>query len=252
MPTTQATNRLMGAIFWQAYQSEGLTELFSQATDPDSRNVLQGLAIAAPAMARLKDITVADLDIRGLVSEAATAAVNASRRNIKLSEYVNQLDLDASPEIAPILRMFAENIRSSKKIGESLQGAAEFAYDEATRDTSGGMFGDAVPRASRNDVLGKIHDTARQENLGQQGRPVADGGDAQGQATDARAERGREAAQGVQQEGSVTPDSRDFSLEAYTEADIAEREARNADAQAEAEAGRTRQWAVAPQGDPGR
>lgn len=199
-PTTQATNRLMGAIFWQAYQSEGLTELFSQATDPEARTVLQGLAIAAPAMARLKDIAGHDLDIRDLITEAAVATVNARRRNIKLSEYVNQLDLDASPEIAPILRMFAENIRSSKKIGESLQGAAEYAYDEATRDTSGGMFGDAVPAATRNQVLEKIHDSARQENLGQQGRPVADGGDAQGQAANTRAEGDRAEAEGNQQE----------------------------------------------------
>jgi hypothetical protein len=199
-PTTQATNRLMGAIFWQAYQSEGLTELFSQATDPEARTVLQGLAIAAPAMARLKDIAGHDLDIRDLITEAAVATVNARRRNIRLSEYINQLDLDASPEIAPILRMFAENIRSSKKIGESLQGAAEFAYDEATRDTSGGMFGDAVPAATRNQVLGKIHDTARQENLGQQGRTGADGGNAQGQAANTRAEGDRAEAEGNQQE----------------------------------------------------
>lgn len=244
-PTTQATNRLMGAIFWQAYQSEGLTELFSQATDPEARTVLQGLAIAAPAMARLKDIAGHDLDIRDLITEAAVAAVNARRRNIKLSEYVNQLDLDASPEIAPILRMFAENIRSSKKIGEALQGAAEYSYDEATRDTSGGMFGDAVSAATRNQVLGKIHDTARQENLGQQGRAGADGGDAQGQAANTRAEGGRAEAEGNQQERLSAPDSRDFSLSTYTEADLAERDRIQQEAEARNDEDETRRTADA-------
>lgn len=241
-PTTQAVDRLMGAIFHHAYGSDALTELFAQATEPDARNVLKGLAIAAPSMMQLNSdgIKGTDLDIRDLVSEAAQAVVNAQRRGQKLVEFLNQTDIDQSPEITPILRMFAENSRSAKRMGDILQGAAEFAYDEATRDVSGGLFGDAVPRATKQQVLERIHDSARSQNLGQQRGAITDGGHAQANTPDSRAAGNSAKAQGEQQDSTARGQGQqgrvgtdDFALTAQTEEELAQREAAQQQAEAD-------------------
>lgn len=244
-PTTQAVDRLMGAIFHHSYGSDALTELFAQATDPDARNVLKGLAIAAPSMMQLNSdgIKGTDLDIRSLVAEAAQAVVNAQRRGQKLSEFLQQIDIDSSPEIVPILRMFAENSRSAKRMGDILQGAAEFAYDEATRDVSGGLFGDAAPRATKQQVLERIHDSARSQNLGQQRWAIADGSHAQASAADTRTAGNSAKAQGKQQDSTTREQGQqgrvgtdDFALNAQTEEELAQREAEQQQAEAERQA----------------
>lgn len=164
-PTRQGQDRIMAAIFWQAYENEELVRLYAQATDPESKVVMAGLAAAAPQMMRLRD--AGELDIRSLVAEAAGAAINAKRRGIKLADYAAQGDMATQPATRFVLQMFADNVRSARKIGETLRDAATFAHEEATKPASD-MFG-AVEKASRSDVLGKIHDTARSKSLEQPG-----------------------------------------------------------------------------------
>ena len=103
--------------------------------------------------------------------------INFRLRSIPLTEFVKHKDFGIGPETVMVLDMLARNVRSAKKIGESLRNAANFAYDEAAKDTDN-LFGDVVPRATRAQVLEKLNDTAGSQNLGQQGRPVADEGHA--------------------------------------------------------------------------
>jgi hypothetical protein len=126
-PTRQASDRLIAAIFWKAYASDELVRLFAQASDPESRNVMSGLAAAAPQMIRLDG--AGDLDIRPLVAEAAGAVISAKRRGISLMEFAKHGDFGVGPETQVVLEMLARNIRSAKKIAEALRNAAAFAYD---------------------------------------------------------------------------------------------------------------------------
>ena len=114
--------------------------------------------------------------------------INFRLRSIPLTEFVKHKDFGIGPETVMVPDMLARNVRSAKQIGESLRNAANFAYDEATKDTDN-LFGDVVPRATRAQVLEKLNDTAGSQNLGQQGRPVADEGHAGRRAEDAGTRR---------------------------------------------------------------
>ncbi|NML34506.1 LPD38 domain-containing protein [Paraburkholderia antibiotica] len=161
-PTRQAVDRLMSATFHKAYGDPELVRLYAQATDPEARTVLGGMASAAGSMARLEG--AGDLDVRPLVTDAARLAVNARRSGAKLQDLARQGDIAMSPDARVFVRLFADNARSGKRIGEALQRVADFAHDEATKPTED-MFG-TVERANRAQVLENVDDTTRPQNLG--------------------------------------------------------------------------------------
>ncbi|CAE6958543.1 LPD38 domain-containing protein [Paraburkholderia domus] len=160
-PTRQAVDRLMSATFARAYDDPELVRLYAQATDPEARTVLGGMASAAGAMSKLHGSN--ELDIRPIITEAAKAAVNARRKGVKLSDYAKQGDITLPPETQEVLNLFAENSRSAKRIGEALQRSAELAYSEASKPNED-MFG-PVERAGRSQILEQLNDTARPQNL---------------------------------------------------------------------------------------
>lgn len=149
-PTRQATDRIMSAVFAEAYGDTELITLYAQATDPDSKIVLAALADAAPAMVQLKG--TGPFDIRSIVVEAAQAAVNARRRGEKLVDYAKTRDIERSDEADAILTLMADNIRSAKRIGEGLREIADGMRAAHNANTSDSMFGD-LPQLTRADVL---------------------------------------------------------------------------------------------------
>ncbi|MBN3777451.1 GNAT family N-acetyltransferase [Burkholderia sp. Ac-20345] len=161
-PTRQAIDRLMSATFQRAYGDPELVRLYAQATDPEARTVLGGMASAAGAMARLDG--AGDLDVRPLVTDAARLAVNARRSGVKLQDFARQGDIAMTPDARAFVRLFADNARSGKRIGEALQRVADFAHNEVTKPTED-MFG-SVERATRAQVLENVNDTARPQDLG--------------------------------------------------------------------------------------
>lgn len=153
-PTRNARDRLNAAIFAKAYQNDGLTRLMTQALDPESQTIISGLMKAAPKMQRLANLPDG-FDVRDLVSRAAERAVNARRAGRKLQEEAsqtsflsNQEDDDASGEI---VKVFAENSRSSNNIASKLGKMADFLFDEATKEGFD-LFGE-VEKLSRNQAV---------------------------------------------------------------------------------------------------
>lgn len=236
VPNRQARDRLESAIFAMAYESDELVRLQSQASDPDARTVLSGLVIAAPKMARLKG--AGNLDIRGLVVEAAGAAVNARRQDRSLQEYAATIDLDRNPETQPIIEMFAANSRSPKRIGEQLSALADTFYAEASKPETD-MLG-AVPKRSREELLGA---TDEGRTAGQPENPQA-AGDAAGAADDARGDEG--ATEPAEPDAAAQP--QDFQLTPQTEQELAE-QASQQEAQRKAEDEARRKEAEKAQAD---
>ena len=148
MPNTKAIDRLNNAIFYKAYGSDSLIELYAQAADPEARAVLNALAKAAPKMAALDG--AGDYDVRQSVLDAAEMAVNARRAGQKLKDYVQQGVLGADPYALKVLDMLAENSRSAKRMGEALERLATAAKEQAS-SASTDMFGD-VPKMSKDDL----------------------------------------------------------------------------------------------------
>jgi hypothetical protein len=148
MPNTKAIDRLNNAIFYKAYGSDTLIELYAQAADPEAKAVLNALAKAAPKMAALDG--AGDYDVRGSVLDAAEMAVNASRAGKKLKDYAQQGVLGADPYALKVLDMFSENSRSSKRMAEALDRLATQAGEQAGKSGSD-MFGD-VPKMPKDDL----------------------------------------------------------------------------------------------------
>ncbi len=148
MPNTKAIDRLNNAIFYKAYGSDNLIELYAQAADPEAKAVLNALAKAAPKMAALEG--AGDYDVRGSVLDAAEMAVNARRAGQKLKDYAQQGVLGADPYALKVLDMFADNSRSPKRMAEALDRLATKAAEQAnTSDTD--MFGN-VPKMPKDDL----------------------------------------------------------------------------------------------------
>jgi len=221
-PNRQAYDRINNLIFRQAFDSDALLRLQSEAVDPEVRTIMSALRIAAPKLARLRGTGV--YDIRGLVEEAAETAVNAKRNGEKLNDFIQQTDMARNPEIEPILKMLAENIRSAKKIGEHLSALADLFYNESQR-ADADMFG-PVQKRSRSELMGEMYgDQGRSENArdnGEQGRAEPNDAGAQ------RADPERSGADGIEQAQTVRPsrqnqevDSPAFDLSSQTEAEIA-------------------------------
>nr|DAK88667.1 MAG TPA: ParB ddrB-like ParB superfamily domain [Caudoviricetes sp.] len=164
-PTRAAVDRLDGAVFAKAYDNDGLTRLFTQALEPESRTIIAGLQKAAPAVQKLADLPDG-YDVRDLIAKAAERAVNARRSGQRLADeaaakslFENQQDDNAASEI---LKVFAANSRSSQAIADKLTKMAELLYREGTKEGSD-LFGD-VPRMPRGEAV--------KNALAQDGKPA--------------------------------------------------------------------------------
>lgn len=140
-PNAIALDRLNNAVFYKAYGSDSLIDLYAQAADPEAKLILQGLARAAGNVSKLEG--AGQYDIRPNIIEAAELAVNARRQGIKLKDFVNQGQLGIDPNTMTVLEMFAEHGRSGKRMGELLGKLADVAY-QANEQGGEDMFGDKV------------------------------------------------------------------------------------------------------------
>jgi len=147
-PNSAAAQRLNNAIFYNAYNSEPLIDLYAQAIDPEAKIILSGLAQAASKFARLEG--AGEYDIRQVVANAAEQAVNARRRGVPLGNFANQLDMGIDEKTRKVIEMMANNSRSAKKIGEQLSALANAAYDQT--QTGEDLFG-ATPKRTVDELF---------------------------------------------------------------------------------------------------
>ncbi len=148
MPNTTAIDRLNNAIFYKAYGSESLIDLYAQAADPEAKLILQGMAKAASRVAKLEG--AGEYDIRKNIIEAAELAVNAKRNGLKLQDIVKQGNLGMDPNTMAVLSMFADNARSGKRMGELIGNLADAAYDQSQAGED--MFGQK-PKLPVEDIF---------------------------------------------------------------------------------------------------
>ena len=210
-PTRAAHERFANALFKKAYGDDELVRLSAQAVDPEIRNVIAALSRVAPKMARLEGL--GDLDIRGLVKQAAQVVVNAHRQGVSLTKFAAQGDITMDPDVRVIVECFAQNARSVKEMARVLEIAADFAYSEGTKDDVD-MFG-TVERATRQDVLNRIQEETngrQQQSAGTAANrtQTAEVGNQPARAPDLAEPAGAEpAAQNVQREtGRTAADGR--------------------------------------------
>ena len=148
MPNTTAIDRLNNAIFYKAYGSDSLINLYAQAADPEAKLILAALARAASKVAKLDG--AGEYDIRPNIIEATELAVNAKRNGLKLQDIVKQGNLGMDPKTMAILQMYADNFRSGKRMGELIGNLADSAYEQSQAGED--MFGQK-PKVPVEDIF---------------------------------------------------------------------------------------------------
>ena len=121
-------------------------ELYTESFDPEAKLILAAMQIAAPKMATLRGRGI--YDIRDNVVQAAELAVNARKNGVPLKEIASQIDITSDPTTSAILKMFADNSRSGKRMGSLLNQFANAAYEQNVED----MFGDQ-PQMPLSEVV---------------------------------------------------------------------------------------------------
>ena len=173
-PTAQGYARFASALFKKAYGDDELVRIAVQSNNEEISTIFKAMRAIAPKMARLAGL--GNLDIRGLVTQAAQMAINAKRSGVALKDYIAQDDMTVDPDVLVIAEVFAANSRSYRQIAEILENAADFAYSEGVKPAED-MFG-PIEKATRQDILNRI----REQTHGQQSEST-------GTATGAAAEQ---------------------------------------------------------------
>lgn len=208
-PGQRATDRVMAAMFYQAYGDDELVRIYAQATDMEAKAIINALASAAPAMARLQG---SDLDVRSIVANAAKAIINAKRKGVSLSTFAKQLDMTINRHEHWMIGYFAASVRAPRHIAEMLNALAKNAYEESNKPAFD-MFG-AAPKKSVEQLLqDQGYEPSTKQGNGQRvGRePVAGAGGVEADEQD-----GQNQAQGDQGVAQPTQDYGDeFSLNTY-------------------------------------
>ena len=186
-PTKQLIDRLQNAIFAKAYKDDRLVKLVSEEPDPDMRNILTALNVAASDFAQMSVVsgdnhkdTVSEL-VGGIeeASELDKQAIAALQDAINLvreakdngqaiEEVIAQRGLfaESSKEAEALAMFIVANNRSAKRMGEAFKLLASKINDEIIHQQQaiGDMFG-TVPvdlKAILSDVSAQI-----EKNYGQ-------------------------------------------------------------------------------------
>lgn len=116
-------DRVRNAIFAKAYGNSGALEKMTEDPNPNIKNVVNGMLLAAPAMAVMREDIKAGvlhpLDIAQDLTDAADKFSFLKESGTKIDHYLAQLSLDGgglSPESKAILVAFSEYSRSGKTI----------------------------------------------------------------------------------------------------------------------------------------
>jgi hypothetical protein len=160
-PTKQLVDRMQNAIFAKAYRNERLVRLVAEEPDPEIRNVLTAMNMAAPDFVEMQYLSgevhkqvvssLAD-SVETLDKKAMNALVEATElvRSAKYSgqsidEIVRQKGLfgDVAPETAVLAMFIIRNNRSAKRMGEAFKILAKEINNQLLKSGSavGDMFG---------------------------------------------------------------------------------------------------------------
>lgn len=176
-PTRQASDRLMAAVFKQAYQDDELVRMYAQAQDPDARAVLGAVAGASGVMSNLSG--AGEFDVRAAVADAVKMAVNAKRQGLKLSDVAQNYDMDISSEAYVVAEFMAQNARSPKRMAEGLRRWGQLALQQARvaeeNQYQGGLL-EPTPTLTREQIFAALGSESNPTGQAIAGRAPVDAG----------------------------------------------------------------------------
>ena len=170
-PTQALVTRMKAAIFSKAYDDERLVEMMADEANPELKNMLNALSMAAPkfvlagAVNRSDNLDLAekivdgietalDNDMKQAIVDATNMILSAKRNNQDIAEFVTQQGLfaDVDEATAKIAVFIAQNNRSAKKMAAFFEAMAERIESDKTQRQNLDMFG-APPPLDLLDVV---------------------------------------------------------------------------------------------------
>lgn len=130
--------RVKRALFQKAYGDDHLLSRMSESTDDDTRNITNGLTIAAPYIARANEKmargTAHGYKIGETIADAVKRYNHLHDIGQSVEGYLDQQAMFAehedSPEMREVLRVLNENRRSGKRIAQFVRRIGEIAEEQ--------------------------------------------------------------------------------------------------------------------------
>lgn len=122
-------NRIRNAVFAKAYDDPDLVAKLSEDTDGNTKNVMSGMLRAAPAVAKLRELSAAgarnESSFIADIADAARRFSEARRDGQKVEDYLKKRSLiggDATPRVETFMRQLEVDSRAPRRIAEWIDG----------------------------------------------------------------------------------------------------------------------------------
>ena len=222
-------DRLRNAMLVSAYGDDDLVNTATESRD-EARNLVTALSGAAAKFSSLADGD--RTGVKNLVVRAAQMFRKAKADKTTVEQLGKQVDLAGgfSPEEEAVAEYIEQNIKSAKRVAKVLKWLGE--YSRQVESSAGSMFGDDLPATKQAAIAFANQQIA--EEMGDEARQIKSA-ESNERPRESQAEGAHEGAVA----GTGSSGGEAFSLESYTEEEIAQREAGvRAASEAEAQAAR--------------
>ena len=156
--------RVKRALFQKAYGDDDLLSRMSESTNDDTRNITNGLTIAAPYIARANEKmargTAHSYNLGETIADAVKRYNHLRGIGQSVENYLDQqamfAEYEDSPEVREVLRVLNENRRSGKRIAQFVRRVGEIVEAQGNPNEislmEGGeplSFGDVIREAQK-------------------------------------------------------------------------------------------------------
>lgn len=162
-PTQSLIARVQAALFSKAYNDDRLLELTADTTDPEIKNILNGLNGSASEFIKMRQ---SDKDSGRDTGDKATKTIidainifkEVKEKGLTLENYLKQIDMFNQPkdDVVNTAKLLDKYHRSGKKLGALFNGIASAVRRDNEKSRTGSMFGGNAPLKYK-DVLESVN-----------------------------------------------------------------------------------------------
>ena len=162
-PTQSLIARVQSALFSKAYNDDRLLELTADTTNPEIKNILNGLNGSASEFIKMRQ---SDKDSGRDTGDKATKTIidainmfkEVKEKGLTLENYLKQIDMFNQPkdDVVNTAKLLDKYHRSGKKLGALFNGIASAIRRDNEKSRTGSMFGGNAPLKYK-DILESVN-----------------------------------------------------------------------------------------------
>ena len=168
-PTQSLIARVQAALFSKAYNDDRLLELTADTTDPEIKNILNGLNGSASEFIKMRQSDKdSGRDTGDKTTKTIIDAINmfktAKEKGMSLERYLKQIDMFDKPkdDIVNTAELISKYNRSGKKLSALFNGIASAVRRDNEDSRTGSMFGGNAP-LKYGDILASVNRSIESE-----------------------------------------------------------------------------------------